>query len=242
MRIVLLHLIASFILLVSPWLASRRYRQLQEQIAAGHVEARVRRYRLVVLNQLAVVVVFGGLCLLGGIPLRALGLCAPRSWAWSMGAALVFAAVFGLSAVLLRPKAGALRAKMQNRMGALLPESPEDMRWFAAVSLGSGIAEELVYRGFWFYYLGIFLPQLGNIEKVLITALIFGVVHLYQGFWGVSGTGAAGVILGSLYVLTGSLLLPALVHAMGNLRAVVIFWPTATPQPVASSTSSDLPG
>lgn len=235
MRIVLLHLIASFFLLVSPWLARWQYRHLQQQIAAGQIRAKVRRYRMVLLNQVAVVVVFGGLCLLGAIPLRALGLCAPRSWTRSIAAALVFAVLFGLSAVLLRPKAVALRAKMQNRTGALLPESPEDMKWFAAISFGSGIAEELVYRGFWFYYLGTFLPQLGNIEKVLITALIFGVVHLYQGFWGMLGTGAAGVILGSLYVLTGSLLLPGLVHAMGNLRAVVIFWPKATPQPTAST-------
>jgi membrane protease YdiL (CAAX protease family) len=169
-----LHLIASLILLVSPWLARWRYRQLQEQIAAGQVEARVCRYRLVLLNQAAMVVLLGALCLLGGIPLRALGLCAPGSWAWSIGAALVLAALFGLSAVLLRPKATALRAKMQNRMGALLPESPEDMKWFAVISFGSGIAEELVYRGFWFYYLGRFLPHLGNIEKVLISAMIFG--------------------------------------------------------------------
>jgi CAAX protease family protein len=225
--VVLLHLIASFILLVSPWLARWRYRRLQEQIAAGQLGARVRRYRLVLLNQVAMVVLFSALCLLGRIPFRALGLCAPGSWVWSIGAALVFAALFGLSAVLLRPKAAALRAKMQNRMGALLPESPEDMKWFAAISFGSGIAEELVYRGFWFYYLGRFLPHLGNIEKVLITALIFGVVHLYQGFWGMAGTGAAGVILGYLYVLTGSLLLPGFVHAIGNVRAVVIFWPKA---------------
>jgi membrane protease YdiL (CAAX protease family) len=50
-----------------------------------------------------------------------------------------------------------------------------------------------------------------------------------------SGTGAAGVILGYLYVLTGSLLLPGFVHAIGNLRAVIIFWPKATWQSAADS-------
>ena len=47
---------------------------------------------------------------------------------------------------------------------------------------------------------------------------------MYQGWRGVAATTVAGLLMGVLYVATGNLLLPAVAHILGNMRAVVIFW------------------
>jgi len=125
-----------------------------------------------------------------------------------------------------RRKASRLREQMTKRGGALLlPETLGEFRWFAAVSAGSGIAEESVYRGFLWYYLSTFLPHITSIELVVLSSLIFGLGHLYQGWTGVASTGLSGLILSTLYVSTGSLLLPVVIHSLGNMQGVLILWP-----------------
>ncbi|MGA8271760.1 MAG: CPBP family intramembrane glutamic endopeptidase, partial [Candidatus Sulfotelmatobacter sp.] len=47
---------------------------------------------------------------------------------------------------------------------------------------------------------------------------------LYQGWKGILSTGLVGLILAGLYVLTGNLLVPMVVHATADLRAALIFW------------------
>jgi len=97
------------------------------------------------------------------------------------------------------------------------------------VSIGAGISEELAFRGFLFYYLSVYVPQVNSLEKVLLTSLIFGVAHLYQGWQGVAKTGLIGLILAGFYVLTGSLLLPMVVHAVNDMQVPLIFWPQKMP-------------
>jgi membrane protease YdiL (CAAX protease family) len=128
------------------------------------------------------------------------------------------------SAIRLRPRAKEFREKLRDRGGVLLPDSPGEQRWFAAISIGGGISEELVYRGFLIYYLSTYIPQLSELEKALLTSLIFGMAHLYQGWRGVAAASLSGCILAGFYLLSGSLLLPILVHITGNMRVPMIFW------------------
>jgi membrane protease YdiL (CAAX protease family) len=58
-----------------------------------------------------------------------------------------------------------------------------------------------------------------------ISAAIFGFCHLYQGWRYVLATGLLGACLASLYLLTGSLLAPIIVHAALDLRLIFIFTP-----------------
>jgi hypothetical protein len=127
----------------------------------------------------------------------------------------------------LRRRAPELREKMRGRGGALLPESPRELRWFTAISLGSGVAEELLYRGFLFDYFFTLMPSLGAVGLVLVTSAVFGGAHLYQGWRGIVMTAVAGLVMGTLYVLTGTLFVPMIVHSVGNLRVVPILWPDA---------------
>jgi membrane protease YdiL (CAAX protease family) len=55
-----------------------------------------------------------------------------------------------------------------------------------------------------------------------VTAIVFGWAHLYQGLTGVLATGALGGLLAILYAATGSLLLPVLLHALLDLRVLLM--------------------
>ena len=217
------HVIAAFLVVVAPWLAERRARRLAK---TTDPRAKVRLFRRLVLRQVALAATICALWLVGGVPAARLGLSAPSSWWLTFGAAVVITSYLIISALRLRSRAPEFRERMRERAGAiLLPESPDEVRWFALVSLGSGLAEELAYRGFLFYYLGKHLTAATPIELLALTSILFGVAHLYQGLNGIVATTVAGLIMGSLYMLSGSLLLPMLAHAFGNMRAAIIFWP-----------------
>jgi membrane protease YdiL (CAAX protease family) len=164
----------------------------------------------------------------GDVTPARLGLGAPRSWPLTAGLSIAVAIGLLWTAVRMRRKAALIREKLRDRAGSLLPESASDVRWFAVISVVGGIAEELVYRGFMFDYLTVHAPQLGIPGVVLVTSLIFGAAHLYQGWRGIVATSVAGLVLAVAYVATGNLMLPIVVHAIGNLRGVLIFSPPKT--------------
>jgi membrane protease YdiL (CAAX protease family) len=134
--------------------------------------------------------------------------------------------------------------------GALLPGTPVERCHFAAISIGAGITEELLFRGFLIWYLGFYFPRLNSLELIAISSILFGVCHLYQGVLGVIGTGVIGAVFASLYLSTGSLLLPATVHALVDMRMLAILTPgrlqrlqpkisDCSPQEAGSTTAKD---
>jgi uncharacterized protein len=236
---ILVHLLAAYAVLAVPWLAYLSHRNTQRRMRAGDPLARLSRYRRILIIQLVTISAVSWLWLFGGVPAARLGLCVLGPWWLSAGLALVIVGLLAWSGVRMRPKAIEFREKMGWDRGALLPESLVELRWFAAVSIGGGVSEELLCRGFLFYYLGLYVPHINSLEKILLTSLVFGIAHLYQGWRGVVAAGIAGVILGGLYVLSGSLLLPIVFHATGNLRALLIFWPGTTS--ATATQEGDLP-
>lgn len=219
------HLLAIYVLVVIPSLGCVRYRRAQRQITGGDPRAKVRFLRQLVINQAINICLVCGLWLYGGVPGPSLGLGAPTSWWLTGGLAAVTAGILVVSAIRLRGNALRFREKADQRAGALLPNSTVERRWFAAVCVGAGIWEELAYRGFLFYYLGMVFPQSNIAEKAVVSALLFGIVHFYQGWRGIASTGAAGLLLAGFYVAGGNLLLPVVAHIIANMRVLLIFPP-----------------
>lgn len=81
--------------------------------------------------------------------------------------------------------------------------------------------------GFLFYYLGVYFLHLHSLEIAILSSLIFGLAHFYQGWREVAKTAIGGVILAGLYLFTNSLLLPMIVHALLDLQVSLIFWPAS---------------
>lgn len=232
MTLLISHLLAAFTILVAPWLGRVWYQRALKRMQAADSSAKTRLYRTIVIDQVVTTAVILGLWLYGGIPSVRLGLSAPRSWWLSAGLTLLLSLLLVWSGIRLRRKGEKIREKLRGAE-ALLPDTPVERRWFAAVSIGAGIAEELTFRGFLFYYFSLWFPHINGLENALLTSLIFGLGHLYQGLKGIVSTGLAGLIMAGLYLLSGNLLLPMVVHAIGDLRVLLIFSPRAAPETTA---------
>jgi uncharacterized protein len=219
------HLLAAYAVLVAPWLSCVLYQRARKRFLAGDRLAKVRFYRSGVAEQIVTTVLVLGLWRFGGTSGSSLGIRTPYSWLWSTSVLFVLAALLLWSGARMRPKAEKIRQRFQDSLGMLFAESHRERLWFGALSVGAGISEELVYRGFLMWYLGEYVPHINTTEKILLTSVVFGLGHVYQGWKQAITTGIGGAVLALLYVLSGSLLLPAVVHAVSDWRMLLILPP-----------------
>lgn len=111
------------------------------------------------------------------------------------------------------------RATLIERSGdtlLLLPTNAVERRLFTATSFTAGFCEELLNRGFLFWYLALWLPSWSIVPA---SSALFGCMHAYQGVQGAVRTAVVGAFLGGLYVGTDTLLWPVLAHAAIDLGA-----------------------
>jgi uncharacterized protein len=103
---------------------------------------------------------------------------------------------------------------------SMLPRNRQELLLTGAMSLNAGVVEELLFR--------LALPALvfgatGNaVVAVVAPLLLFGAMHLYQGASGVIATAVVGAIMMAVYVGTGSILWPIILHALFDLRTLVL--------------------
>ena len=83
-----------------------------------------------------------------------------------------------------------------------LPRTAKDYRHFVALSLTAGFVEEIIYRGFLFWYL---LPLMPLWAVILVSSVIFGLGHSYQGIAGMLRVFGVGIAFGILYALSDSI-------------------------------------
>lgn len=103
----------------------------------------------------------------------------------------------------------------------LLPVTPAERRLAGLVAIGAGVSEEVVVRGL-LIALGVGAAGSPPLVAAAAATALFGFLHLYQGWSGVLYTTLLGAVLAGLYLSTGSLLLPVLLHVTVNLRALLI--------------------
>ncbi|HEV7189423.1 MAG TPA: CPBP family intramembrane glutamic endopeptidase [Blastococcus sp.] len=105
---------------------------------------------------------------------------------------------------------------------ALLPRTAGERRLFTVVGITAGVCEEWLYRGFFLAVVAALAGGLPTGVLVVVAALAFGLAHAYQGRVGVLTTGLLGGVMAALYLQTGSLLLPVLLHALIDLRFLLV--------------------
>jgi membrane protease YdiL (CAAX protease family) len=84
------------------------------------------------------------------------------------------------------------------------------------------VCEEWLYRGFFLAVVAAVVRGLPETALVAIAAAAFGLAHAYQGWTGVLTTGILGGVMALLYLQTGSLLVPVLLHAAIDLRFLLV--------------------
>jgi membrane protease YdiL (CAAX protease family) len=88
----------------------------------------------------------------------------------------------------------------------------------------------MTIRGLIIYLLRRFDPSLGVVWLVVISSIIFGFAHAYQGVQGIIASACVGAMFAVLFVTTHSLLIPIILHALIDLRALLIPLPRSTPE------------
>jgi len=112
-----------------------------------------------------------------------------------------------------------LRAQMRELK--ILPRTTNEMLVFLGVSLTAGVWEELMYRGFLTWFIA---PYTGVIAAIVISSLIFGLGHGYQGWKGVVRTFLLGAAFAAAYVLSQSLWWVMAAHALVDLWGGTLGW------------------
>jgi len=186
-------------------------------------------------------------------PAAAIGFASPAGWGFWLGLALALIGAAALAVIQrLQTRTDARRAEALRQIEKIAPFMPRDageLRHFVMLSLTAGVCEEVVYRGYLIWYALAFTgdTHTGIAAAVILPALFFGLAHLYQGQRGMTQVFIAGVVFGLVYVLTGSLWVPILLHAaadiIGGLLAVHLYRHAppgdkagaATPAPIAAS-------
>ena len=136
--------------------------------------------------------------------------------------------------------------KELNNTAPFIPRNRRELTHWGILSLTAGICEEIVYRGFLIWYALQLLPEggLGTTLAVVLPALFFGIGHLYQGPKGMSQVFISGIILGGVYVLTGSLWIPIIAHAAmdftGGLLSLYLHQATGHDNGASSSSEETL--
>ena len=138
-----------------------------------------------------------------------------------MGAALV--ALFLPIFLMMRSETTRARiAKSLEKLNFILPRTAEERRWFVLVAITAGVCEEILYRGFLIHYFRELSLSTGLIGALILSSCVFGFAHLYQGVVGIVQTTILGAIFGLIFIVTGSLLLPMVLHALIDLRILLI--------------------
>ena len=99
----------------------------------------------------------------------------------------------------------------------LYPRTKVEYHWSLGVSLTVGICEEIIFRGFLYWQLAEWLPI---IPAILLTNVIFGLVHYATGFRNASLAFVLGVLLSVIFIYTSSLWLPILIHILVDVYAM----------------------
>lgn len=103
---------------------------------------------------------------------------------------------------------------------ALLPRNRAELPYGAALSLNAGVVEELLFR--------LALPALifgftgSSVAAIVVSLIVFGLLHGYQGVWGVVGSLIIGALLMTIYLATGNIFVAIAVHALIDLRSLVL--------------------
>lgn len=117
---------------------------------------------------------------------------------------------------------GPFRAKAADYYRSYEHLMPQSRRELAPAYLAGSLAafgEEIAFRGFLIWYLH---AAAGSAGAVLVSSIIFGIAHGYQGKLGILFATIAGLVLGGTYVLSGSLLLVMWMHASYNVASFTL--------------------
>ncbi len=199
---------------IVPW---RGRAKLQHLLAKPRVEPaeRISLYCSTIAFQWLATAVAAWRAWTHGFTARQLGLAMPERLTVTVIAVLGAAVIVTLQWLNLRRmgrSASPLRRPLQALAERILPQSTMELIPFFALSITAGLCEEFLYRGFAMAALSRTGLPVGVV--ILVSSVIFGLAHLYQGRAGLVSTMVLGILFGVSRAALGSLV-PAILWHMG---------------------------
>ncbi|HRE28300.1 MAG TPA: type II CAAX endopeptidase family protein [Anaerolineales bacterium] len=161
---------------------------------------------------------------------RSVGLARPAQWGWTIGVALLLAAAFQATSIVLIVPA------LERLTGTPLDLSQfEELRSNVPLLLialvvswtYAAFIEEMAYRGYLMNRLADVLGpgRLGWIVAAVVSSVMFGLGHSYQGISGVIETTlSAGMMAGAYFLGRRNLWLPILVHGFKDTIGFILIF------------------
>ncbi len=155
-----------------------------------------------------------------GRPIRNLGFAPPGGWRFwiSLALVLVFVSFLMNQFRWVRRDEGASQEAIRqlSTVQEYLPRTSAEFKHFVTLSLSAGAWEELLYRG----YLIRYLDSMSEISvAVVASSIVFGFAHLCHGLSAATRAGALGLLFAGLFLFSGSLWLPIVLHAFIDIYA-----------------------
>lgn len=205
--------------LVYPIVGYVSFQRLLRRVAAGETVPRWPLYQATLAGHWALFVIALLLWNGQGRSLAMLGFGWRFDVWFGIAAALTLAGIALLVAQLrtVRHADQELLGSFRDSFGSLvhiLPHTKRELAGFSAVAITAGIVEELLWRGYLIWFLSQYLPLWA---AALISTIGFGVAHAYQGAESIVKITVVGAVFTGIFILSGSLWLPIILHAAIDL-------------------------
>jgi membrane protease YdiL (CAAX protease family) len=204
---------------VVPWRGRHRLRKLLAQ-PPGEPAERISLYSSTIAFQWIAVALTAWRAWAHGFTFAQLGLVANNPWRLG-GVAIIGAALLATWQWFNLRRIGRsqhpARARMQALAERILPRSPIERGLFFSLAVTAGICEEFLYRGFAIATLN--RANLPLWSVVVLSSLLFGLAHLYQGRGGLVGTTVLGLLFGAVRVVFASVAPVVLWHVSVDVIA-----------------------
>ena len=197
---------------VVPWRGRLRLRALLAKPDVGSAQ-RISLYASTIAFQWVAVGVAAWRAWAHGFGVGQLGLATNRPLTVIIAAILGAAALATLQWFNLRRMGRApdrIRGPLKALAERILPQSSRERIPFFALAVTAGICEEFLYRGFAIAALG--RAGLPSWSAVVLSSILFGLAHLYQGRSGLLGTTILGLLFGTARMALGNIVPVAAWH------------------------------
>lgn len=212
--LILDHLLFIVLAVVHPAAGYVSFRRLLRRVEAGEHVARNTIYDSTMIGQWA----------LFGVTM-AIWAGADRDWQWLglggtldsrfFAGAILTGIAIGFLILQVRQIAKATTVELEQiraqlgKLEFIIPRNGNELVRFYGLSLTAGIVEEVLWRGFMIWYLHQFMPLWG---AATLSTIGFAAAHAYQGAANVPRIMLVGAAFAGLYLLTGSIWLPIILH------------------------------
>lgn len=103
-------------------------------------------------------------------------------------------------------------------MRSIQPRNIQEWPWVVLALIPMALVEELLFRSL---LLGGFAPYVNIIYFAIAVSILFGLLHLPQGEWGVLAVTLVGLALSALFLWRDSLLIVVVAHWVANVAQLV---------------------